>query len=233
MQLHGSVCSMECSHCAVQFTVFIKSDKRQVNRTNSICIHSGLCAYYLHFFLPLTLFRFLIYMLNKWTPLEILMILSNKWCYVLWSRIFSTLKEKCFCHFKIEVGPEFSWCHWGHTRICFRSCSAAPGNDWTYSLMILHHIKALPSLLSPQCFDHLESETKEMFHCILTLIVTAETFHYFITLLDTLKGNEFETKKYYLKKESMQNFYCIRRGRVLYMCSVYLSFSRLMDFRIA
>lgn len=33
------------------------------------------------------------------------MIPSKKWCYVLWSRIFSTLKEKCFCHFKIEGRP--------------------------------------------------------------------------------------------------------------------------------
>lgn len=57
LQLHSSVCSMECSNCAVQFAVFIKSDKSQVNRTNSIWIHSGLPAYYLHF-LPLTLFNF-------------------------------------------------------------------------------------------------------------------------------------------------------------------------------
>lgn len=50
----------------------------------------------------------------------------------------------------------------------------------------------------------------------MAFIVRAETFHYFITLLDTLKGNAFETRKFHLKEESMQNFRCIRRGGVLH-----------------
>lgn len=82
--------------------------------------------------------------------------------------------------------------------------------------MILRHIKALASLLSLQCSDHPESETKETFHCILAFIVRAETFHYFITLLSTLKGNAFESRKFHLREESMQNFHCIRRRGVLH-----------------
>lgn len=76
--------------------------------------------------------------------------------------------------------------------------------------------KSTSFLLSLQCSDHPESETKKTFHCILAFIVRAETFHYFITLLDTLKGNAFETRKFHLKEESMQNFRCIRRGGVLH-----------------
>lgn len=59
-----------------------------------------------------------------------------------------------------------------------------------------------------------------MVHCILTFIVTAKTFHYFITLLDTLKGNAFETRKFHLQKASMQNSYYIRKGEGLHMYSV-------------
>lgn len=56
---------------------------------------------------------------------------------------------------------------------------------------------------------------------MLTFIVTAETFHYFITLLDTLKGNAFETMKFHLQKESRQNFYYIRKGGNLHVYTVY------------
>lgn len=59
-----------------------------------------------------------------------------------------------------------------------------------------------------------------MVHAILTFIVTAETFHYFITLLDTLEGNAFETTKFHLQRENMQNFHYIRRGGVLHVYSV-------------
>jgi len=55
---------MECSYYAVKFTVFIKSDKRQVNRRNSICIRSGLHAYDLRFF-PIILFNFHMHVFNK------------------------------------------------------------------------------------------------------------------------------------------------------------------------
>lgn len=66
----------------------------------------------------------------------------------------------------------------------------------------------------------LRSETKEVAHCILTFIGTAETLHYFIALLDTLKGNACETGKFHLQEAGMQNFHYIRRGGVLHMYSV-------------
>lgn len=59
-----------------------------------------------------------------------------------------------------------------------------------------------------------------MAQCILTFIVTAETLHYFIALLDTLKGNAFETRKFHLQEAGMQKFHCVRRGGVLHMCSM-------------
>jgi len=71
-----------------------------------------------------------------------------------------------------------------------------------------------------------------MVHCILTLIVTAETFHYFITLLDILKGSAFETRKFHLQKESMQDFHYIRTGGVLHMyflCVFVLLKTRILE----
>lgn len=56
--------------------------------------------------------------------------------------------------------------------------------------------------------------------------VTAETSYYFITLLDTLKGNAFGTRKFHLQKASMHNFLYGRRGGILHVYSEYLCFSK-------
>lgn len=58
-----------------------------------------------------------------------------------------------------------------------------------------------------------------MAHWILTCIVTAEALRYFIAMLDTLKGNASETRKFHLQEAGMQNFHYIRRGGVLHVYS--------------